>query len=176
MKPLSVGDRFRAAAVVLAAVLCFGAAASDPAERLADPHQEARARALFRQIRCLVCQNESIDDSEAPLADDLRHIVRDQIVQGRSDVQVRTFLTDRYGEFVLLKPRFSVGNAVLWLGPFAVLILGGGAALMLRRRDAVDTPLSPAEESRLARLAAELDTVPPQVGHTKALLRETKGS
>ena len=164
-------------AVALAAVLCLGAvAASDPAERLPDPAQEVRARSLFRDIRCLVCQNESIDDSEAELAADLRRIVRDQIAAGRSDAQVRTFLTDRYGEFVLLKPKFSPGNAVLWLGPFAAILLGGAAALILRRKDGGVTPLSPEEESRLAALAEELDTIPPHDGHIKTLARETKGS
>jgi len=167
----------KATVVALAAVLCLGAAAaSDPAERLPDPAQEVRARALFREIRCLVCQNESIDDSEAELAADLRRIVRDQIAAGRSDPQVRTFLTDRYGEFVLLKPKFSPGNAVLWLGPFAVILLGGAAALMLRRKDGGVTPLSPEEESRLAALADELDTIPPHDGHIKTLARETKAS
>ena len=167
----------KAVAVALAAVLCLGAAAaSDPAERLPDPAKEARARSLFREIRCLVCQNESIDESEAELAADLRRIVRDQIVQGRSDAQVRTFLTDRYGEFVLLKPKFSPGNAMLWLGPFAVILLGGAAALVLRRKDEGVAPLSQDEESRLAALAAELDTIPPHGGHNKTFARETKGS
>jgi cytochrome c-type biogenesis protein CcmH len=82
-------------------------AAADPAERLPDPVQEARAREIFREVRCLVCQNESIDDSEAALAGDLRQVVRDQVKQGRSDKQIRAFLVERYGEFVLLKPPFS---------------------------------------------------------------------
>ena len=97
---------------ILAAVFCI-AAASDPAERLPDPAQEARARGLFREVRCLVCQNESIDDSNAELAADLRRLVRDEIKSGKTDEQVRAHLTDRYGEFVLLKPAFSWGNAAL---------------------------------------------------------------
>jgi cytochrome c-type biogenesis protein CcmH len=159
----------RAALVALAAVLCLGAAAADPAERLADPAKEARARNLFRQVRCLVCQNESIDDSEADLAADLRRIVREQIVAGRSDAEVKAFLTDRYGEFVLFKPRFSPGNAALWLTPFAIVGLGGIALIALRRRGAaLDPPLSPAEEELLSRLAysAPAVTVPPQAGQT----------
>ena len=95
--------------VVVTAILCM-AAAADPAERLANPDQEARARHIFSQVRCLVCQNESIDDSQADLAGDLRKLVRDQIVSGRSDDQVRDYLISRYGEFVLLKPAFSLGN------------------------------------------------------------------
>lgn len=142
----------RSLAVALAAVACM-AAASDPSERLADPAQEARARDLFKEVRCLVCQNESIDDSEAALARDLRLLVRDQVKQGRSDAQIRAFLTQRYGEFVLLKPPFSAGNAVLWLTPLAVLLAGGGlmVALLRRRRtpEAEPEALSPEEEARL---------------------------
>ncbi|MFZ5730445.1 MAG: cytochrome c-type biogenesis protein, partial [Pseudomonadota bacterium] len=85
---------------VVAAVFCM-AAASDPSERLPDPAQEARARELFKEVRCLVCQNESIDDSNAELAADLRRIVREEVAAGRSDAEIRDFLTDRYGEYVL---------------------------------------------------------------------------
>ncbi len=137
--------------IILAALLTL-AAASDPSERLPDPAQEARARALFSEIRCLVCQNESIDDSTAELAGDLRKVVREQIAAGRSDGQVKAFLTDRYGEFVLLRPRFSLANSVLWLGPF-VAVLAGLALLagLWRRREPVQ-PLSSDEETRLAAL------------------------
>ncbi|KSB88715.1 cytochrome C [Caulobacter vibrioides] len=139
----------------MAAIACM-AAASDPSERLADPAQEARARDLFKEVRCLVCQNESIDDSEAALAHDLRLLVRDQVKQGRSDAEIRAFLTQRYGEFVLLKPPFSAGNAVLWLTPLGVLLIGGGlmVALLRRRRTAQAEPeaLSADEEARLERL------------------------
>ncbi len=149
---------------VLAAMVCIGAAASDPAERLHDPAREARARTLFRQIRCLVCQNESIDESDASLADDLRRLVREQILAGRSDDQIRAFLVRRYGEFVLLKPSFSLGNAVLWLTPF-VIVGAGGLTLAFRRRSIEDEPpLSPEEEARLKALTA---TVPPPRGLTK---------
>jgi len=139
----------------MAALACM-AAASDPSERLPDPAQEARARDLFKEVRCLVCQNESIDDSEAALAHDLRLLVRDQVKQGRSDAEIRAFLTERYGEFVLLKPPFSAGNAVLWLTPLGVLLIGGGlmVALLRRRRTAQAEPeaLSADEEARLERL------------------------
>lgn len=115
--------RARTLLAALAAVFCM-AAASDPSERLADPSQEARARHIFEQVRCLVCQNESIDDSQAELAHDLRQIVRDQVREGRSDDQIKDFLVQRYGEFVLLRPSFSIGNVALWAGPFLVVVLG----------------------------------------------------
>jgi cytochrome c-type biogenesis protein CcmH len=128
------------------------AAASDPAERLADPAQEARARAIFKDVRCLVCQNESIDDSQAELAHDLRQIVREQVKAGKSDAEIKRFLTDRYGEFVLLTPRLSVGNLVLWIGPF-VVVAAGFSLLMLRLRNRTpEGDLSPAETERLSRL------------------------
>ena len=140
----------------LAALLCIAAAAADPAEVLHDPAQEAHARTLFRQVRCLVCQNESIDDSEAPLADDLRRLVRQQVAAGRSDADIRAFLVKRYGEFVLLKPAFSPANALLWLTPFAI-VGAGGVALVLRDRrgSGTEPPLDAEEEARLRALAAE---------------------
>lgn len=143
--------------VLLAAVFCI-AAASDPAERLADPGQEARARALFAQVRCLVCQNESIDDSQAELAGDLRRLVRDQIRAGKSDGQVKTYLTDRYGEFVLLKPALSWGNAALWGAPFAVVIAG---VLLLLRNVRTPRPSSELSDEEAARLAVLADKEQP---------------
>jgi len=142
----------RRALAIVAAVFCL-AAASDPAERLPDPAQEARARAIFREVRCLVCQNESIDDSSAELAADLRRLVRDEVKAGMSDDQVREHLTDRYGEFVLLKPALSWGNAVLWGAPFLVvglglLLLAGG----FRNRRA-EAELTQDEAARLTRLS-----------------------
>lgn len=127
-------------------------AASDPSERLPDPAQEARARALFSQVRCLVCQNESIDDSDAELAGDLRKVVREQIAAGRSDAQVKTFLTERYGEFVLLAPRFSLANAPLWFAGLAVVLVGLGLLASRWRRREVTQDLNSEEESRLAAL------------------------
>jgi cytochrome c-type biogenesis protein CcmH len=141
---------------MVAALFCL-AAAPEQSERLADPVQEARARVLFREVRCLVCQNESIDDSQAGLAGDLRRIVREQVAAGRSDRDVRAFLTDRYGEFVLLKPRFSLANAALWLTPILVLAAGGLLFGLLMRRRSQPAPLSPQEESRLAVLMASRD-------------------
>lgn len=142
----------RRALAILAAVFCL-AAASDPAERLPDPAQEARARAIFREVRCLVCQNESIDDSSSELAADLRRLVRDEVKAGMSDDEVRDHLTDRYGEFVLLKPAFSWGNAALWGAP--VLVVGLGLLLLFRgfRTRPAEAELSPEEAARLARLS-----------------------
>jgi cytochrome c-type biogenesis protein CcmH len=135
----------------LAGVACLGAA-SDPAERLPDPRQEAQARAIFRDVRCLVCQNESIDDSEADLARDLRQIVREQVKAGKSDAEIKRFLTDRYGEFVLMTPSFSPGNLALWGGPFLVVILGGGLLLLRLRNRTAEEELTPQEAARLRQL------------------------
>jgi cytochrome c-type biogenesis protein CcmH len=143
--------------LVVAAVagLVSIAAASDPAERLQDPAQEAKARAIFRDVRCLVCQNESIDDSEADLAHDLRQIVREQVKAGRSEAEIERFLTDRYGEFVLMTPRANLGNAVLWIGPFLVA-LGGFTLLFLRLRNRTpEAELTPEEADRLSRLSTD---------------------
>jgi len=144
--------RLRALAAALAGVICIGAA-SDPAERLPDPAQEARARAIFKDVRCLVCQNESIDDSEAELAHDLRQVVREQVRLGHSDAQIKRFLTDRYGEFVLLTPAFSWVNLALWGGPFLVVILGGGLLVARLRNRTADAELSPEEADRVRRLS-----------------------
>lgn len=137
---------------VAAAVLFLGAA-SEPSERLSDPAQEARARALFKEVRCLVCQNESIDASHAELAQDLRAIVRQEVAAGRSDIEVRRFLTDRYGEYVLLKPQFSWANAALWLAPLLVVLAGGGLLISRWRALPPEPELSGEEAAALARLS-----------------------
>jgi cytochrome c-type biogenesis protein CcmH len=139
-------------AAALAGIVCI-AAAADPADRLQDPAQEARARAIFADVRCLVCQNESIDDSEAELAGDLRRVVREQVRQGKSDAAIKRFLTDRYGEFVLLTPAFSWGNLALWGGPVMVMVLGGGLLLTRLRNRSGDEELSPDETERLRGLS-----------------------
>jgi cytochrome c-type biogenesis protein CcmH len=147
-------------AVVLAAALLASASAwaVQPDEMLKDPVLEARARALSKDLRCMVCQNESIDDSEAPLAHDLRVLVRDRLKAGDSDRQVLDYLVARYGEFVLLKPRLSWHTAALWGLPPAVLLIGAVVIVVdLRRRrlaQAADDKagLTPAEEARLAEL------------------------
>ncbi|HVI34375.1 cytochrome c-type biogenesis protein [Phenylobacterium sp.] len=144
--------RLRAVLAAVAAVFCM-AAASDPAERLPDPAQEARAREIFRDVRCLVCQNESIDDSEAELAQDLRKLVREQVSAGRSDAQIKAYLTERYGEFVLLTPSFSAGNLALWIGPFIVVVLGAGLLFLRLRNRSPEAELSQEESERLRRLS-----------------------
>src|SRR6266478_7413364 len=109
---------------VLTLVALPPALAVEPDEILSDPALEARARALSKDLRCMVCQNQSIDDSQAPLARDLRILVRERLQAGESDQQVINFLVARYGEFVLLRPRFSWHTALLWFGPATILIIG----------------------------------------------------
>ena len=132
------------------------ALAVQPDEILKDPALESRARALSQELRCMVCQNQSIDDSDAPLARDLRILVRERLSAGDSDGQVISFLVARYGEFVLLKPPLSLGNALLWATPGVALILGGLLMVLLLRRRAASTAngedaqtLSQVEEARL---------------------------
>jgi cytochrome c-type biogenesis protein CcmH len=128
------------------------AAALEPGEALADPALEARARALSQELRCLVCQNESIDDSAAPLARDLRRIVRERLAAGDSDEEVLDYIVARYGEYVLLRPRVKTGTWLLWFGPPAALLIGGIAIMVYvrrRARGAAEAALSEDEERRL---------------------------
>ena len=134
------------------------AVAVQPDEILKDPALETRARTLSRELRCMVCQNQSIDDSDAPLARDLRVLVRERLTAGDSDSEVIDFLVARYGEFVLLNPRFAWHNAVLWITPVAALIAGAIAIFVaVRRRRTAPVPAAPltAEEER--RLAEVID-------------------
>jgi cytochrome c-type biogenesis protein CcmH len=125
-----------------------------PSEQLADPKLEARARAIGAQLRCLVCQNQSIDDSDAPLAGDLRVILRERLLAGDTDKQAMDFVVQRYGHFVLLKPPFEPETALLWLGPALVLIGGGVWVGLLARRPSPSAehahPLTSEERERLA--------------------------
>ena len=156
-------DRFFRGLLVAAFLLALAspALAVNPDEMLKDPAQESRARELGRDLRCLVCQNQSIDDSDADLAKDLRVIVRERIASGDSDDQVRKFVVDRYGDYVLLKPPFKATTLVLWLGPFALFL--GAVALIVgfyrRRRPGAEPPppaaLSPEEQRKLDRLLKE---------------------
>ncbi|CAH2600199.1 Cytochrome c-type biogenesis protein CcmH [Rhodovastum atsumiense] len=135
------------------------AGAVEPRERLPDPAMEARAREVSRTLRCLVCQNESIDDSNADLARDIRVLLRERLSSGDSNDQARQFIVDRYGDFVLLKPPLKGATLLLWFGPALVLLVSGiGVVLWLRRRPqaaVLPAPLNEAERARLARLLQE---------------------
>jgi cytochrome c-type biogenesis protein CcmH len=149
--------------LLLLALSLLGAShafAVQPDEILADPVLEARARALSKELRCMVCQNQSIDDSDAPLARDLRILVRERLKAGDTDQQVIDYLVARYGDFVLLKPRFTSHTALLWLMPAVVLVIGALALVLMSRRYrargalAGNEPvkLTAAEEARLSDL------------------------
>jgi cytochrome c-type biogenesis protein CcmH len=125
--------------------------AVQPDEILSDPALELRARALSKELRCMVCQNQAIDDSDAPLARDLRILLRERLRTGDTDQQVLDFLVARYGEFVLLRPPFSSHTAVLWLTPAGILVVGAISLYLLwRRRAGPQESLTPREEARLA--------------------------
>ncbi|MCB2106282.1 MAG: cytochrome c-type biogenesis protein CcmH [Rhodobacteraceae bacterium] len=150
-------------ALAFVALFAVNAMAVEPNERLADPALEARARDVSQALRCVVCQNETIDESNAELAKDMRMLVRERIAAGDSNQEVLDYMVARYGDFVLLKPRFNGETIVLWLGP--LLLFGAGAAAVLRRvRKASDhaptvAPLSDAEQKELAALSG---TAPPE--------------
>ncbi len=156
----------RVALSVLAASALFGAGLSGPAfavqpeERLDDPVLEARAREISRELRCVVCAGEVIDESNADIARDLRLLVRERLVAGDTDQEVRDYVVERYGEYVLMRPPFSPRNILLWAGPFALLLLGGGLAVYFIQRQrgegsAAAAPLTAEEEAELARIMAE---------------------
>jgi cytochrome c-type biogenesis protein CcmH len=154
------------AAFALALVIALGGpaghAATNPDEILPDPVQEERARALSKELRCLVCQNQSIDDSDAELARDLRRLVREKIVDGHSDGEILSFLTARYGDFVLLRPPVRPETWGLWFGPLVVFLLAAaGLALWLHRRRRAPpverSELSASERARLEALLGERD-------------------
>ena len=153
----------RTIVVVLAAWVAASASvgAVDPDERLADPALEARARELNKELRCVVCQSQSIDDSDAPLAADLRKVVRERLVAGDSDEDVLAYVADRYGSYVLLKPPMSGSTALLWAAPALLLAIAAlvGAFFVRRgkgpagaRAVAAPAPLSEEEEAQLAEM------------------------
>jgi len=149
------GRVFAAFALLLA--LAIPAYAVEPGEMLADPALEARAREISSEIRCLVCQNQSIDESNATLAHDLRVLIRDRLTAGDTDEEVIDFLVARYGEFVLLRPRLQAGTLLLWGMPILLLVAGGIATYLGWRRrkrtaTAEDRRLKPEEEAALARI------------------------
>lgn len=152
-----------ALAALLLLALAGAARAVEPSEKLANPALEARAEAIGGELRCLVCQNESIEESGADLAHDLRVLLRQRLAAGDTDQQAIDFIVRRYGQFVLLKPRVEPATYVLWFGPPALLLLAGAAvAINLRRRrlrpDAEPAPLDEAERRRLAKLLRDPST------------------
>ena len=143
----------RLALLILALTLAAPAFAGQPDEILPDPALETRAREISKDLRCLVCRNESIDDSNAQLARDLRLLVRERLVEGDSDAEVMAFVVDRYGEYVLLNPTTGGANLILWIAGPAMLAAGlGTAALYLRRRRSAPEPQPAQSESERARL------------------------
>jgi cytochrome c-type biogenesis protein CcmH len=140
--------------LALALGVALPAFAVQPDEILADPALEARARGITKELRCVVCQSESIDDSNAGIARDLRLLVRERLVAGDTNAEVIDFVVDRYGEFVLFRPPFTARNALLWLSGPSLLLIGGGLAYAFIRRGARGPaqprpPLTPEEEARL---------------------------
>lgn len=147
-------------AVTAMLLLSAPAFAVDPSEMMKDPKLESRAQHLGKELRCLVCQSESIEDSNADLAKDLRVIVRERIGQGETDDQVRKFVVDRYGDYVLLKPPFKATTLVLWVGPFVLFLVGLVAVFGFYRRrgtsaPAQSVPLTAEEKRRLDALLKE---------------------
>jgi cytochrome c-type biogenesis protein CcmH len=143
-----------ASAILGLVLFASGAQAVQPSEQLADPKLEARARAISAELRCVVCQNETIDDSDADLAHDLRVLLRERLLKGDTDAEAKAYIVRRYGTYVLLKPPFRPETMLLWFGPFFVLgVAGIGASMYLaRRRKETVPPLSPEEERRAALL------------------------
>ena len=134
--------------------------AVEPSEILQNPQLETRARSLSQNIRCLVCQNQSIDDSNASLAKDLRKIVREQLVSGASDDEIYNFLIDRYGDFVLLRPPVKATTYILWYGPLFIFFAGlvlSALFLIRRKRILPEEPLSHSEKEELSRLISRKD-------------------
>jgi cytochrome c-type biogenesis protein CcmH len=164
---------------MLALILAFATASShpvlaDPTIRtvdhpLADPALEARARALMREIRCVVCQSQSIDESDADIATNLRNIVREQLAAGESEATIRDYLMARYGDFVLLRPPFKPETALLWIGPFALAAISFAAGLAVLRGNGTIAPdtldLSCSERERLNRLLAAGCSEEPKLRH-----------
>ncbi len=151
--------------IIFMVLMALPAQAVQPDEILDDPKQEARAREVGKDLRCLVCQNQSIDDSDADLARDLRLLVRERIVAGDTNQEVIDYVVSRYGDFVLLNPPFKLKTYALWFGPLALILFGLGTVyLFFRRRRTVGTPdatpqsLSDADREKLKRLLDEDNT------------------
>jgi cytochrome c-type biogenesis protein CcmH len=158
-RPLGFARGDGVAMLVALLLACGPGHAVEPSEMLPDPALEARAREIGRGLRCVVCQNQSIDDSAAEVAHDMRRAVRERLGAGDSDRQVMDFMVARYGDYVLLKPPFKPDTWLLWLGgPLVLLLAGGGLLLAARRRrpvEAMPAPLSDAERARVAALLGD---------------------
>ena len=152
--------------LMLATAIWLGpAGAVQPGEALSDPALEARARVLSAELRCMVCQNQSIDLSDAELAHDLRVLVRERLAAGDSDKEVLDYVVSRYGEFVLLKPRFSLRNALLWGTPVLLLVIGAGVLFFSQgRRKAAAQTLTEEETAELDRILAGTQKSPETSG------------
>ena len=153
MKPLSL---------LLAALFVSGlAVAVEPREMLKDPALEARARAISKELRCVQCQNETIDESGAGIARDMRVLVRERLQVGDSNDQIFAYMVSRYGDYVRLRPRFMNSTLALWIGPFVILLLGGlVVARRLRKGDDVPDPLTPEERAIVASLTEHGEKAP----------------
>jgi len=146
----------RALALLLATLLALPALAVDPSEMLKDPALEARAREIGQALRCVVCQNQSIDDSAAEVARDMRRAVRERLSAGDSDAQVYDFMVARYGDYVLLKPPFKLGTLVLWLGAPLLLLIAASAIMLTALRRRATAPLPPLSDEERERLTSLL--------------------
>jgi cytochrome c-type biogenesis protein CcmH len=143
---------FFLALTVLLPMAATGAVALAPEERMKDPALETRARALYKRLRCVVCQNQSIDDSDATIAADLRALVRERLRAGDSDTQVIAYVRARYGNFILLRPPVEPLTWLLWFGPVLILLAAGGAILLRTRRRAAPEPAAPLSKAERERL------------------------
>ena len=146
----------RILALILAVSLALPALAVDPSEMLKDPALEARARDIGQALRCVVCQNQSIDDSAAEVARDMRRAVRERLSAGDSDAQVYDFMVARYGDYVLLKPPFKLGTLVLWLGAPLLLLIAASAIMLTALRRRATAPLPPLSDEERERLKSLL--------------------
>jgi cytochrome c-type biogenesis protein CcmH len=148
-------------ALTLALLISGAAFAVQPSEMLKDPTLEARARDVSKGLRCVVCQNESIDESNAEIAHDMRLLVRERITAGDTNQQIVDYMVSRYGDYVLLKPRFTSTTLLLWTGPFIILLIGGFiVAARLRSPGVAAAPLSPEEQAALAAINTSEDKLP----------------
>jgi cytochrome c-type biogenesis protein CcmH len=160
---------------LLALVVAAPALAVQPSEMLKDPALEARARDLSAQLRCLVCQNESIDDSDADLAKDIRLLIRERITKGESNTQVRDFLVSRYGDFILLKPPFTLSTALLWFSAPLTFLVGGLAIFLASRRKRVPAAALSEQEERLLLMLQEAGSTLPLTSSPSASRKRRRG-